>query len=125
MNWRFIFFLSPIGILLGILSAWGIKAPWILIPTIFFCLLAAYMLVRYDLKKWFPTAIAIGMLWGILQQSFQALYFETPMEHSAIFEGISTRHWNLLTGVLTGLATGILIAIFTWILKKVVPVKTF
>ncbi|MDC8005394.1 hypothetical protein POV27_15125 [Aureisphaera galaxeae] len=131
MNWRFIFFLSPIGVLMGALLVKGIGNPWIIIFWTLFGLLTAYMLSRYIPEKWFPTALAIGTLWGIFHNILESIFFDTYLVNNEGYtqvlsnpNWIRARYWVLLTGPIVGLGTGFLIAIFTWLLKKVVAVKT-
>ncbi|GAB5400964.1 MAG: hypothetical protein Aureis2KO_25490 [Aureisphaera sp.] len=116
---------------MGALLMQGIGNPWIPILWILFCLLAAYMMVRYDVQKRVPSALAIGTLWGILYGILWFIFFTASPANNVIYKAtfgnpdwISLPYWVLLTALTTGLAAGILIAIFTWMLKKVVPVKT-
>ncbi len=132
MNWRFILFLSPVGILMGSLLVLGISVYWVFIFYTLCCLLTAYLLTRYLSEKRFISAMTIGTLWGILQHSILFLFFNTYLVNNLDYEnilsvpqGIHTHYWILPAGLFIGLASGLLIAIFTWLLKKVVPLKTY
>ncbi|MBK9332962.1 MAG: hypothetical protein IPM96_11300 [Ignavibacteria bacterium] len=128
MNWKLILQLSLFGLLMGILSVFGlIPGGFELIPWIIIAVISALAISRNTNKLMFTHAVMAGLFMGIITSVVQAIFFDTLLKNNPDsldgFKEIPTamepQYVLLFTGPFIGIIFGLFIGLLAVIFKKV------
>ncbi|HRI86540.1 MAG TPA: hypothetical protein PK536_13940 [Ignavibacteria bacterium] len=127
MNWKLILQLSLFGLLMGILSVFGlIPNGFELIPWIIIAVLSALAISKKTDKLIFTHAVIAGLFMGILTSVIQAVFFDTLLKNNPDtldgFKEIPTamepQYVLLFTGPFIGIIFGLVIGLLAAVFKK-------
>ena len=77
MNWNLILKLSLFGLLMGVLSVFGLLPtgfeffPWLIIAVI-----SGYLISKHTTKLIITQSVVLGLFMGIIVSVFQAVFFD-------------------------------------------------
>lgn len=127
MDWLIVFLLSSFGAVMGVLSVRGYTQKLEPLLWLLFALITALVLAKNIDQKAFHHALAIGLLWGMLNAIFQATFFDAYLVNNPPYqEGLNRitfmkpRYFPLVTGPLIGAFTGLILGGLTVLFKKFV-----
>jgi hypothetical protein len=116
MSWSLIALLSLPGLLMGLLSVWGItrkREPYFWF--VFTCIVAV-LVARRAPDNFFMHGLYIGIGWGIANGLIQSLFFHNYLSANPTLRSgyqkvriMPMRFFPLLTGPVIGLVTGLIL----------------
>lgn len=127
MNWNLILKLSLFGLLMGVLSVFGLIPtgfeffPWLIIAVI-----SGYLMSRHTTKLIMTQSVVLGLFMGILVSVFQAVFFDKLIENNPgsldgfkeIPTAMEPQYVLLFTGPFIGIIFGIVIGMIALGFKK-------
>jgi hypothetical protein len=132
MNWKLILLLVLVGVVMAVLSVYGIvQSSYELILWIIFGIVSSYMIAKKGGATPFLEGATVGVLSGILNSVIQsALFDKYLLNNPESLEGFKQIPLNtdpqyivLFAGPIIGLIYGIIVGIFAMSLRKVISVN--
>jgi hypothetical protein len=127
MNWPLILVLSLFGILMGLLSLFGLThgIEWIL--WLIIAVISAAVLAKKVQTRLFVSGFLVGVCDGVFNSIIQSLFFGTYLLNNPqvaeqidqIPAGIDGRFFSLLAGPFIGLIFGLVVGLLAVIARKV------
>jgi uncharacterized membrane protein YeaQ/YmgE (transglycosylase-associated protein family) len=124
MNWRLIFTLSVVGVLMGVATVLGITKGmegllWLIIAI--FC---AFWIARNVKEKHFQHGLLVGVIAGSIAPLIQVLLFSTYAANNPEIvrdapPGWSARTLFLIMTPFIGVVSGLVLGLLTWAAGKV------
>lgn len=115
--------LSPIGIIMGIISAYGYADGNDYLYAMFFSLLTSVILVQYAQERWLLQSFLTGLIGGIIYALVQLLFFPSFLIfHStwltAFQPSFSPVFFILFLGLCVGIVDGAIIMAMVYVWRK-------
>ncbi|MFZ1323512.1 MAG: hypothetical protein WAT71_18320 [Ignavibacteria bacterium] len=127
MNWNLILKLSLFGLLMGVLSVFGLLPtgfeffPWLIIAVI-----SGYLISKHTTKLIITQSVVLGLFMGIIVSVFQAVFFDKLIENNPgsldglkeIPTAMEPQYVLLFSGPFIGIIFGIVIGLIALGFKK-------
>jgi hypothetical protein len=126
MNRVLILLLSPVGIIMGLLSIKGYTQKMEPFLWLLFGIITALVLSRNTDNKTFLHALFIGLFWGVLNGVTHSVFFDQYLANNTNLQErfkqstfIQPRYFVLVTGPVIGLITGLVLGGLVLLFKKI------